>query len=309
MAGATENRAITCSDMMLDERPALTCVDDYARLSQLAAKCCGGGPSYCPAPQLCMDPAAFDPSAAVEYLCYQVGLAAAECPATCYPFQREGMDYCHCPASADDASCAELLPGEIARLDICCVCACEDKGPRARDTVCWVRERAGRGHGADEGTRCGWMWQEPRRAGGARARRQRASGAGPTARTTMTLSPEVPTSAAEAGRRTAQRHSCAWIRLRSTRLPNIAGLNVMAGSRRILRQTTATPSRAMLCRVRTSSLKLFLSEAVFWAFVSSLSLSLRPPFSLTLHPQQEFVDVRPAEVAISPRQHVGPTSL
>ena len=229
-----ENRAITCSEMMADERPGLTCVDHYHRLSQLAAKCCGGGPSHCPAPQLCEDPAAFDPSAGFEYLCYHWGLAAAECPTGCYSSQHDGTDYCSCPVS-DDASCVALLPGEIPRLDICCVCACEGTGPRARDTVCWVRERAGGGHGADEGTRFGWLWQEPRRAGGARARRQQASGAGPTARTIMTLSPVVPTSAAAADRRTAPRRSCARIRLPMMELPSMLGRSVTLTSRRISR--------------------------------------------------------------------------
>ena len=117
MTGATENRAITCSQMMVDERPGLNCDDDYHRLSQHAARCCGGGPSYCPAPQLCEDPAAFDPSAGFEYVCYQMGLGAHQCPSDCYPSVHDGTDYCSCPVS-DEASCAALLPGDIPRLDI-----------------------------------------------------------------------------------------------------------------------------------------------------------------------------------------------
>ena len=40
-----------------------SCESGYEYLSRAAARCCGGGEVYCPAPQLCADPAAFDPAA------------------------------------------------------------------------------------------------------------------------------------------------------------------------------------------------------------------------------------------------------
>jgi len=62
VAAPVENRARTCSDATGEWFEA-TCSGEYDTISRSAGRCCGGGASYCPAPQLCADPAAFDPAA------------------------------------------------------------------------------------------------------------------------------------------------------------------------------------------------------------------------------------------------------
>ena len=131
-----------------------------------AQKCVVGTSKPCtlpPVPQLCEDPNAFDPGAGVQYLCYQINVTEAECPKGCGVSQHDGVPYCSCSAS-DDASCRQQLPGEIHS-----VIALEGGGARRLLASCagWGSRWEGR-QGADEGTFSGWMWQERRRADGAR---------------------------------------------------------------------------------------------------------------------------------------------
>ena len=111
VAGATESRWRSCQEMT-HEWSGKSCDTDYGTISSYADRCCGGGPSKCPVPQLCEDPKAFDPGAKIEYLCNQRDVTEVECPKDCNPSQHEGVHYCSCIAS-DDTSCREQLPGEI----------------------------------------------------------------------------------------------------------------------------------------------------------------------------------------------------
>ena len=69
VAAPVENRERSCGEAVGDVSQA-NCADTYEEISRTAAKCCGGGASYCPVPKLCADAAAFDPAAAYEYRCY-----------------------------------------------------------------------------------------------------------------------------------------------------------------------------------------------------------------------------------------------
>ena len=110
VAGATENRLRTCAEKV-GEIHGLECADGYSDLSAAADKCCGGGPSYCPTPQLCANEDAFDPNAQYEYHCHAVVMTQAECP--CQFSVHEGTSYCSCPAK-DKAECDSMLPGTEA---------------------------------------------------------------------------------------------------------------------------------------------------------------------------------------------------
>ena len=50
VAEPTENRWSTCSEATRD-LSSKNCVEHYTHIQHVAARCCGGGPSYCPAPQ------------------------------------------------------------------------------------------------------------------------------------------------------------------------------------------------------------------------------------------------------------------
>ena len=93
-----------------------TCESDYEEIARAAGRCCSDGASYCPAPQLCMDPAAFDPSAQYEYHCTQIGLPEGDCPQGCHFYHHydaySNYSVCSCSASDYD-SCEALLPGAL----------------------------------------------------------------------------------------------------------------------------------------------------------------------------------------------------
>jgi len=120
VAAPIENRARTCDE---GEWSLKNCATDYGHLSSSAGRCCGGGASYCPAPQLCADPAAFDPAALYEYLCY--GYISAEftdeqcLAAGCYTAYHEGQEYCICGVT-DSRACLAKLPGELSRARVLC---------------------------------------------------------------------------------------------------------------------------------------------------------------------------------------------
>jgi hypothetical protein len=119
----------TCGEVA-DELAGLSCDTDYHRLSMSAVLCCGGGASYCPAPQLCADHAAFDPAAVFEHVC--TALLSAEfdesacLAAGCHPLTERG--FCSCEV-ADKEACLAKLPGELSRAcaDGACV-LCEVDG-------------------------------------------------------------------------------------------------------------------------------------------------------------------------------------
>ena len=109
----------TCAEAS-DEWSGKNCSNEYGEISQAAAKCCGGGASYCPAPTLCADPAAFDPAAAYdEYSCYAMITASfteSMCSATgCYSGDHGGQRYCSCQVTGSDA-CLAKLPGKLSRV-------------------------------------------------------------------------------------------------------------------------------------------------------------------------------------------------
>ena len=143
VAEPTENRWSTCSEAT-GELSSLNCAEHYNHIQGVAARCCGGGPSYCPAPQVCEDPKAFDPAAGYEYRCYQIGMTEADCTDKgCYSSERDGVMYCSCPAS-DEASCATMLPGEVKGTCL------SGHGSASRDCVrvAWTWTEAGGGKGA-----------------------------------------------------------------------------------------------------------------------------------------------------------------
>ena len=111
-----ENRASTCGEATSAWSSA-NCETDYGTLSRSAGRCCGGGASYCPAPQLCADPAAFDPAAVYEHLCsamISADFTNAMCSAAgCYSTEADesGTVYCSCQVTDSDA-CLAKLPGE-----------------------------------------------------------------------------------------------------------------------------------------------------------------------------------------------------
>ena len=117
VAAPNQNRAITCAEEA-GEFASRSCETDYEHLSLSAARCCGGGASYCPAPQLCADPAAFDPAAPYDFLCYSMLSPAFDDPmcsaAGCHPSHHEGQGYCTCQVT-DSAACLAKLPGTLSR--------------------------------------------------------------------------------------------------------------------------------------------------------------------------------------------------
>ena len=123
VAAPIENRARTCNEAVGDWS-LKNCETDYDHLSSSAGRCCGGGASYCPAPQLCADPAAFDPAALYEYLCY--GYISAEftdeqCLAVgCHAWNSEGQGKCSCMQVTDSEACLAKLPGELSRARVLC---------------------------------------------------------------------------------------------------------------------------------------------------------------------------------------------
>ena len=124
VAAPTANAYRTCAEAS-DEWSGKSCANEYGEISQSAAKCCGGGASYCPAPKLCADPAAFDPAANHDYSCYAMITASfteANCSAAgCYNSDGDGgQRYCSCPVTGSDA-CLAKLPGKLSRA---CVRAC-----------------------------------------------------------------------------------------------------------------------------------------------------------------------------------------
>ena len=118
LAAPVENRARKCGEATGDWSKA-TCSGDYDTISYFATKCCSDGASYCPPPQLCADPAAFDPDAAFEYRCYAMitaSFTAEQCSAAgCYPSDHEGTGYCSCQVT-DSSTCLAKLTGEIMRM-------------------------------------------------------------------------------------------------------------------------------------------------------------------------------------------------
>ena len=130
-AGATENRMRPCSEGAAhDDWDKITCESDRDRITSVAARCCSDGRSYCPAlpqPQLCMDPEAFDPSAQLEYRCYQLGFMDHECPAACKSWVSEEDPHeftCWCDVSdslTPKEECAALLPGVSSWLHVCVI--------------------------------------------------------------------------------------------------------------------------------------------------------------------------------------------
>ena len=111
-----ENRASTCGEATSAWSSA-NCETDYGTLSLSAGRCCGGGASYCPAPQLCADPAAFDPAAVYEHLCsamISADFTNAMCSAAGCSGDEPGTGHCHCFVTDSDA-CLAKLPGEPRR--------------------------------------------------------------------------------------------------------------------------------------------------------------------------------------------------
>jgi len=94
VAGAMENRPHPCSEAT-GEWSWANCEGNYDTIARSADKCCGGGPSYCPAPQLCEDPATYN--GAAEYAgpeCYSyitANFTAEMCTASsCYVYTLSG---------------------------------------------------------------------------------------------------------------------------------------------------------------------------------------------------------------------------
>ena len=122
LADPTTNRGYKCSEAS-GEWSRSTCSESYDHIFEMAAKCCSGGASYCPPPQLCADPAAFNPDAVVEYRC--AGMITAEftadqCSAAgCYPSgSDDGNSYCSCQVTDSDA-CKAKLAGELLGVCVC----------------------------------------------------------------------------------------------------------------------------------------------------------------------------------------------
>ena len=146
VAEPTENRWSTCSEATRD-LSSKNCMEHYSHIQHVAARCCGGGPSYCPAPQVCEDPMAFDPAAGYEFRCYKIGMPEAECTDKgCYSSQHDGVMYCSCPAS-DEASCATMLPGEATGTCL------SGRGIASRDSVrvSWTWDGGGGWEGSTRG--------------------------------------------------------------------------------------------------------------------------------------------------------------
>ena len=120
MAAPVANGERKCGEAS-GEWSSSTCSKDYGHISNMAAKCCSDGASYCPPPQLCANAAAFDPGAVIEYTC--VGMITADftkeqCSAAgCYTYEHEGS-YCSCQVT-DSEACLAKLPGEL--LGVCVV--------------------------------------------------------------------------------------------------------------------------------------------------------------------------------------------
>ena len=116
-AALDSNKAITCEQLLQDSPPSsLECQSD-GQISlhiSVATKCCTDGRSYCPAPQLCAGPAAFNPFAQYNYICMQYGMSEAECPLGCrFINDPSAASSCNCFAASDYDSCAALLPGAL----------------------------------------------------------------------------------------------------------------------------------------------------------------------------------------------------
>ena len=116
VAAPIENRARTCNEAV-GEWSGRSCDLDYDDLSSSAGRCCGGRASYCPVPQLCADPAAFDPAAVYEHLCsamISADFTDAMCSAAgCYSSEADesGTGHCSCQVTDSDA-CLAKLSGE-----------------------------------------------------------------------------------------------------------------------------------------------------------------------------------------------------
>ena len=118
---SSQNTERKCGEASFDVS-FTTCSENYDHISNMAAKCCSGGASYCPPPQLCADPASFNPGAAVEYQC--VGMITADftkdqCSAAgCYPSDHDGKSYCSCGVT-DSEDCKAKLAGELLGVCVC----------------------------------------------------------------------------------------------------------------------------------------------------------------------------------------------
>ena len=116
----------TCGEAA-GEWASASCETEYSTLSRAAARCCGGGEVYCPAPPLCADPAAFQADAVYEFRCYSLLSAAFDesaCSAAGCMVYDDGGDSgpgsCHCPAVTDAETCLATLPGELSRACVLC---------------------------------------------------------------------------------------------------------------------------------------------------------------------------------------------
>ena len=118
VAAPDKNWGYTCGEAT-GEWSSLTCSEHYGFISQHAGKCCSDGASFCPPPQLCAEPAAFNQAAVFDYRC--IGPITADfteqhCSAAgCWSHSMH--KYCSCEQVTDsEAACLAIFAGELLRV-------------------------------------------------------------------------------------------------------------------------------------------------------------------------------------------------
>jgi hypothetical protein len=117
-------------------------------LSSSAGRCCGGGASYCPAPQLCADPAAFDPAAPyagpdcislIDAAFTQEMCAAAGCYLyhSGYYGSGSGSGYYGSGSASGSGSGSGSDSGSFCGSQYAGACASEDATSNGTSTGCW----------------------------------------------------------------------------------------------------------------------------------------------------------------------------